>query len=273
MKPRFVPLLLAFVLLAGCSTEEAVQQFTAEERFALGMAKFREEEYLEAIEDFKVVTLQFQGSKVADDAQYYMAECRFQREEYVLASYEYDVLIRTMPTSEYISRARYRKALCYYDLSPNSYLDQDYSKKAIDEFQSFLEYHPTDSLASQAEAHITELNTKLAKKDYDNGVTYMKMDYYRAAAYYFDLVIEKYHDTPYAEPAHLKKAEALFQRKKYRDANQELDRFFTRYPESTLKSDAEKLRSDVQDRLLHPEPPKPPSSIPQGARAAQEPKS
>ena len=232
------------------------------------MAKFREEDYLEAIEDFKVVTLQYQGSRVADDAQFYMAECRFKREEYVLASYEYDVLIRTMPTSEFISRSRYRKALCYYNLSPKSYLDQDYSKKAIDEFQSFLEYHPTDSLASEAEGHIAELNAKLAKKDYDNGITYMKMDYYRAAAYYFDLVIEKYHDTPFAEPAHLKKAEALFQRKKYQDANLELDRFFSRYPESALKSDAEKLRADIKDQLSHPDPAKTPGSSP----PTQEPK-
>lgn len=273
MNPRFVPLVVAFVFLAGCSTEEAIQQFTAEERFALGMAKFREEDYLEAIEDFKVVTLQFQGSRVADDAQYYMAECRFQREEYVLASYEYDVLIRTMPTSEYISRARYRKALCYYDLSPNSYLDQDYSRKAIDEFQSFLEYHPTDSLASEAETHITELNTKLARKDYDNGITYMKMDYYRAAAYYFDLVIEKYHDTPFAEPAHMKKAEALFQRKKYQEAGQEVERFLLRYPQSSLKPDAEKLQSEIKDQLSRPQPSKPAGNSPRGAHAAQESKS
>ena len=215
------------------------------ERFELGMKDFKNEDYLEAIEEFKVVSLQYQGSNVADSAQFYMAECRFLREEYILAAFEYDVLLRTMPGSIFAPRSRFRRATCFYRLSPKAILDQDYSRKAIDEYQAFLEYYPTDTLVSLAEQRITELNTKLAQKDYENGITYMHMEYYKAATYYFDLVLDKYHDTQYAEPALLKKAEALTDRKKYTEAKEALDKFREKYPSSALKSDADKLNADI----------------------------
>ena len=239
--------LLTFI--AGCGANEATKQMSAEERYELGMKAFKDEDYLAAIEDFKVVSLQYQGSTVADSAQFYMAECRYRREEYILAAFEYDVLLRTMPSSTLVSRARFRRATCFYELSPKSILDQNYSKKAIDEYQAFLEYHPTDTLVSLAEQRITELNTKLAEKDFENGVTYMHMEYYKAATYYFDVVLDKYHDTQYAEPALFKKAEALTNRKKYAEAKEVLEKFREKYPLSVLKSDAEKLNSDIDAGL------------------------
>ena len=235
--------------IVGCGSEEATKQLSAEERYDLGMKAFKDENYLDAIEEFKVVSLQYLGSKVADSAQFYLAECRYLRDEYILAAFEYDVLVRTMPSSIFVSRSRFRRATCFYKLSPNSILDQNYSKKAIDEYQAFLEYHPTDTLVSLAEQRISELNTKLAEKDYENGMTYMHMEYYKAATYYFDLVLDKYHDTQYAESAYLKKAEALTFRKKFTDAKETLEKFRSKYPSSALKSDFDRLNSDIEAGL------------------------
>jgi TolA-binding protein len=62
-------------------------------------------------------------------------------------------------------------------------------------------------------------------------------------------VLDKYHDTQYAEPALLKKAEALINRKKYTDAKEVLEKFRDKYPSSVLKSDADRLHSDVDAGL------------------------
>lgn len=241
-------LLVILSWVAGCSAPQETAPLSAEKRFEEGMKKFNDEDYLEAIEDFRIVALQYQGSALADDAQFYLGESRLQREEYILAAYEYEVLTRTMPTSEYVGKARFKRALCYYNLSPKSYLDQEYSKRAIDEFQSFIEYHPTDSLVSQAEVKIMELNTKLAKKEFDNGAVYMTMEYYKAAVISFDHILEKYHDTPYAEQAQLKKAEAMYYRNKFTEAQQEIEKFFAKYPSSAFKAEAEKLKQDILDK-------------------------
>jgi outer membrane protein assembly factor BamD len=250
------------LILSGCGTTREVEQLSVEKRFEHAMALFKDGNYLEAYEEYRIVTLQYQGSTFADEAQFDMGECRYRREEYVLAAYEYDVLVRTMPTSKYVPRARYQRAMCYYRLSPASYLDQTYSRQAVDEFQSFIEYHPTDSLVTQAEAKISELNMKLAKKEYENGITYIHMEYYKAALASFDHVLEKYHDTPYAEQAQYKRAEVLLLRKRVSEAKAEIEKFFAKYPNSPLKTDAEKLQKDILSRPPQkaPEPPKTPSA-------------
>ena len=245
-------LFLAFVTL-DCSSNEAIKQLSADERFALGMAAYKDEDYLAAIEEFKVVSLQYQGSRVADSAQFYMAECRYKREEYILAAFEYEVLIRNMYSSVFVPESRFKRATCYYELSPNSYLDQNYSRKAIDEYQAFIEYHPTDTLVAVAEQRINELNSKLAKKDYENGLTYMYMEYYKAATYYFDVVLDKYHDTHYAEPAMLKKAQALTNRKKYIEAKETVDKFYLKYPSSTLIAEAQQLQTEIESKRIEDE--------------------
>lgn len=236
-------------LVSGCGSSEPTEQLSAEKRFTVGMQLFNNGDYLDAIEEFRIVTLQFQGSTVADAAQYYLAECRLMREEYILAAYEYDQLVRTMPSSPYVSKARYKRAMCYYRLSPPSFLDQTYTRKAIDEFQSYIEYNPTDSLVHDAEAKIMEMNTKLAEKDYNDGIIYMRMDFYRAASVYFEDVIERYHDTPYAELAQLKKAEALSERKKHADAMSELEIFYKKYPNSQHKNEADELLLKIKQRI------------------------
>jgi outer membrane protein assembly factor BamD (BamD/ComL family) len=77
----------------------------------------------------------------------------------------------------------------------------------------------------------------------------MKMAYYKAAASYFDYVIEKYHDTPYAEPALLGKVKALMARRHYSEAKPEIEKFLSRYPASERKSEAEALRQEIEDHL------------------------
>jgi outer membrane protein assembly factor BamD len=241
--------LLVGIIFSSCSSTKEIEQLSVEKRFEAAKKLFDDGDYLQAYEEFRIVTLQYQGNTLANDAQYLMGECRFKREEYILAAYEYDVLIRTMTTSPYLAKARYAKALCYLRLSPAYSLDQNYTKQAIDEFQSFIEYHPTDSLVTVAEKNIGELNKKLAQKEFENGVTYIHMEYYKSAVVSFDHVLEKYHDTPFAEQAQWRKAEAQLLRNHVQDAKSEIDKFFAKYPNSQWKSEAERVRQQIVSRM------------------------
>lgn len=236
-------------LLSSCGSSGVTQSLSAEERNALGMKQFNDGDYLEAINDFQIVKLQFPGSRVADTAQYYLGECYFKREEYLLAAGEYQTLKRNFPASKLAPQAQYQIGLCYYHLSPKSALDQKYTDRAIDELQAFIEYNPTNPLVKDAEEKIQELNTRLAKKLYDIADVYMTMEYYRSAAIYFEAVIEKYHDTPYAEPALLGEVKALVARRHYEEARKEIGKFLDRYPNSDRRGEAEALKNDIDDHL------------------------
>jgi outer membrane protein assembly factor BamD len=238
-----------FILSSCGGSPNITPNLSAEERFEQGKKKFDDGDYLEAINEFDIVKLQYPGSSVADDAQFYLAECRYKREEFLVAAEEYQSLKRNMPASPFVPRAQFRQAMCYYNLNPKSSLDQRYAARAIDEFQSFIEYNPTHELVPEAEAKIKELDARLARKIYDTAVLYMRMEYYKAATICYDNVTEKYHDSPYAEPALLGKARSLFLRKKYQEAKLELAKFSEKYPTSELKKDAESLMNDVNDHL------------------------
>ncbi len=249
IKYLFAVSLLATVLIIGCSSKDVVQNMTPEERFQHAKALFDNGDYLEAINEFTVITLQYQGSAVAGDAQFYLAECRFKRGEFLLASYEYQTLKRNMAASPRVPDAQYKLGLCFYMLSPKSRLDQQYTKRAIDELQAFVEYYPKSEFVPDATEKIQELTSRLAKKEYDTAQLYATMEYNKAAIFYYDNVIEKYHDTEYAPLAYLGKTELLIARKKFRDAKTVITKFLERFPNSVLRSRADKLNEQIDSEL------------------------
>ncbi|MEW6510701.1 MAG: outer membrane protein assembly factor BamD [Bacteroidota bacterium] len=242
-----VAFLAVLVGAAGCGSGEQVTNLSVEDRFARAKAMFEKEDYLDAINEFTVITLQNQGSQFAADAQYYLGECRYQRGEYLLAAFEFGIMKRSYPTSPRAAEAQYKLAMSYYHLSPKSSLDQQYTRRAIDEFQTFIEYYPSNPLAADADAKIKELNTKLAKKLYDAARQYVTLERYKAALRYFDDVIEQYHDTDYAPLAYLDKAELLLERKRYAEAGTELSRFLQRFPNSVLRARADALKRRLEE--------------------------
>lgn len=233
----------------GCGSSDSTPFVPVEERFREAKAMFDDEDYLAAINEFTVITLQHQGSAYSDSAQFFLAECRFQRGEYLVAATEYGYLRRSFPSSPLSAEAQYKLAMSYYNLSPKPMLDQQYTKKAVDEFQSFVEYYPTHAYAADAAAKIMELNTRLAKKAYETARLYQVMEYFKSSLFYFDDVIEKYHDTQYAPLAHLGKVEVLILRKKFDEAQMALQKFYDLFPNSVLKSEADYLQKQINKRL------------------------
>jgi len=257
MVKTFIPLVLFItaLLAAGCGSGEQTTTITADQRYERALAMFEKEDYLDAINEFTIITLQFQGSQHAADAQFYLGECRYNRGEYLLAAFEYGVTKRSYPASPRVPEAQYKLAMSYYQISPKSSLDQQYTRKAIDEFQSFVEYYPSHPLAADANAKIKELDGKLAKKLYEAARQYVVLERYTAALRYFDDVIDQYHDTDWAPLAFLDKVELLIKRKKFVDAQTNLSRFLSRYPNSVLRRRADQLQEQIhQEQKYYPAP-------------------
>jgi outer membrane protein assembly factor BamD len=268
MVRRVSIVLLASValLLSGCSSGDSTKIMTVEERFSHAKTLFDKEDYLDAINEFTVITLQYQGSTYAADAQYHLGECRLRRGEFLLAAFEYSVVKRNYPASPQVPDAMYKLAFSYYKLSPRSSLDQQYTKRAVDEFQSFVEYYPSHAMAVDAETRIKELNTRQAKKQYDTAKLYSVMEYYRAALFYYDDVMEKYHDTEYAPLANVDKVELLLSRERYKDASVEVNRFLDRFPNSVLRGRMEKFKKEIDEALkARARTPETPAGAPPGA--------
>jgi len=250
----FIVTIFLSLYIISCSSSEEIIILPVEEHFVRAKAMFDNDDYLEAIEDFKIITVQFQGSEFGDDAQYYLAECRFRREEFILAAAEYDNLVRLMPGSPFAPAARYKRAESYYQLSPKSQLDQKYTRYALDNFQTYIEFSPTDSLVQDAERKIEELTLKLSKKMFDGGKLYYRMEYYKAAVSYFDKLIQDYHDSPYVDDGMFWKAKCQNERKDFSGANQTLVELVTKFPATDLLKEIDELQKEIDaDKLEYDE--------------------
>ncbi len=248
MKNLFLPILFSLILW-GCSTTKDTTNMLPEERLDYAKSLFNNEDYDEALKEFQVIVLQYPGNAVVDDGQFYLAQTRFKRKEYILAAYEFSKLIKNMPASEFVPQAQYQLASCYYLLSPNYALDQKYTKKAIEEYQAFIDYFPTDDKVPDAEVRIQEMNEKLAHKVYNTAYIYEKLEYYTAAIMYYDFVLESYHDTHYAPLASYGKINLLIDRDREDDALAEINRFIKKFPENERIAEVKKMQAKLENKL------------------------
>lgn len=251
MKKYFVVLLFSVISIfhISCSSSIETVNLSAEERLTVALKYYENEDYLDAIKEFEAILLQFPASGINDDATYYLGMSRFKREEYILAAYEFSKLIKNMPTSEFLSQSQFMLAESYYQLSPDFSLDQRNTKKAIQEFQAFIDFFPLDEKVAEAEAKISELNKKLAKKEFETARIYEKLEYSAAALFYYDNVMQIYHDTEFAPLAHFNKINLLISKKKFDDALESARDFVKNYPDNSNASEVRKIISNLEKQL------------------------
>jgi len=231
MNKLLILLSLTAVIFWSCSSSVVVSELTPEEHLNYAIKLYGEEDYQEAVQEFESILLQYAGSSLIDDAQYYLGLTRYQRQEYIIAAYEFSKLIKNMPASSFVPDAQFMLAECYYGLSPNYNLDQVYTKKAIEEYQVFIDFFPLNERVHEAEEKINELNEKLALKDFTIAQIYEKMDYYTASMKYYDYVVETYHDTEYAPRALFSKIMLLMEREREDEALDNMKKFMLLFPE------------------------------------------
>lgn len=229
----------------GCASSVNTSNLTPEEYLNYAIGLYNDEDYLECIKEFQSILLQFPGNAISDDAQYYLALSHFGKEEYILAAYEFSRLIKDMPASDYVPKAQYMLSESYFQLSPRYQLDQKYTRKAIEEFQAFIDFFPTDPRVPEAESKIAELNNKLAEKEFNNAVIYEKLGYNNAAIYYYNTIMETYHDSKFCPQAMYSKIKLLLQKNDKVKAGKDIATFLQKYPTDSNAEDVKKLQESL----------------------------
>ena len=156
----------------------------------------------------------------------------FSDEDYTLAQVEFTRLVNYYPSSVYVINAQFLKSVCLFESTPSHYgLDQTSVQESIRQFEDFLIDYPESEMIPQAQAYLRQARTRLAKKDFNAGLTYYRMGTYDAAEIYFQRVIDGYTDTEPAAQALYYLAEIEGKRKNYAEASRKYQNFVTVYPE------------------------------------------
>lgn len=240
--------LTVLVILSACSAKVDTSLMSAEEHYNYTMKLYNDEDYDVAIPEFQSILLNNAGSSIYDDAQYFLAMTYFNRGQYYLAAYEFSKLIRDMPASTYVPDAQFQLGESYYRQTPDYSLDQQFSKQAIEEFQAFINYFPTNPKVAEAEKKIKELNDKLAEKEFKSGIIYERMEYNNAAIKYYSMVVDSYHDSRYAPEALYRRMKLEADKGQMEKVYNDIGLFLSRYADNPLAKDVKDLEEKIQKK-------------------------
>lgn len=257
MKKNSYLFLTVILLFTACKSSRLVNPGdTVQEVYQKGITKFEEGNYGDAAEIFETVTRVGRGSEYAQEAQYYLAESYFNQERYILAEAEYNRFITFYPRDSKRQEVDYKKALSIYHQSPRYRLDQSATRRAIEEFQLFNSRYPDSRFVTESADKINELREKLARKYYESAQFYSRTDQYKAATIYYDLVIDRYPESKWAETALLKQIDTYNeyavnsilnkQVERYNLALSSYEKFIQLFPKSDARSEAEAFRDKAE---------------------------
>ncbi len=212
-------LILIIISLTDCAGKKEKIFTDYKKYYDKGIAAFERKKWDKAIENFSMALLNSPGGELADDAQYYLGECYFKKKEYLLAISEYQQLTERYSYSPLVEDAYYKIAVCYFKLSPKYPLDQESTLKSLQSLQDFLDVFPESEYREDVEVKIQEVRNKLARKLYESGCLYRKLEEWSSAIIYLDNLLETYYDTKWALEAKLEKAHCLIKLRKFDEYN------------------------------------------------------
>ncbi|MCK5737765.1 outer membrane protein assembly factor BamD [bacterium] len=217
-------------------------------QFRDAMKKYKNEDFLDARDALKVIILSSRATTVIDSARFFYAGCFYEVKEYILAISEYQRLMKFYPKSHLMDDSQYQIGMCFYKLSPKYALDQDYTNKAIQEFQAFLEDFPDSPRRSEAHQRYLELRGKLAEKDFKTGELYRKMKEFRPAEIAYQDVINKFYDTEYAPISYFQRAECLRKLEDFAAAKAAYTTYLEKYPKHKSAARAKRALHSISQQ-------------------------
>lgn len=260
----FPALLLLLISFNGCKSkfEKLRASNNLAKKYEEAVKLYEQEKYSKALILFEDLMLKYRGRSEAEDLYYFNAYTHYRLKDYISARYHFKQFATTFPYSERAEEARFMSAYSYYLDSPRSSLDQENTRKAIDELQLFVNIYPESERAEEAGELIQKLRNKLETKAFDNAKLYYNMgfgDDYRASVIALENMLQDYPDTKYAEEAEylIIKSQYLFadnsyvhrQESRFSEALDYYDDFVEKYPESKYLKELNDIREKSEKKI------------------------
>lgn len=254
-----------FVLIAllstACRTEfERIRTSNDPEMvYTKAMEFYDQGAYLKAQTLFELVLNSFRGSDRSEELAFKYAYTHYYLGNFILASHYFENFSNTYASSERREEADYLNAYSNYLLSPTFRLDQQYTVKAIELFQIFINTYPNSDRVVSANELITECRQKLETKEFEQGRLYFDLRDYNAAVHSFENLLKDFPETANAEEVRFLILKSAFlhaensfyekQKERYELALVKYDDFKKKFPSSKYNSEAADMVNQSRSKL------------------------
>lgn len=183
--------------LTGCGRfKDRIQKqvLPEAELYELGMQKFREEKWTDAIAVFERFERLYINSDKVKEIRLKRADAYFNQghhSDYILAKAEYQsylALYTNLDNADYVSK---QIAICSFEmiLPPNR--DQTHTEQAIKDLQEFLQKYPDSQYVPDVRRYLSEAYKTFAEHNYIVGLHYFGRKLYAASAERFKEAIRQ----------------------------------------------------------------------------------
>ena len=239
---RSLPLALVAVLLTGAcrpSFVERIGPLQGPDLYRAAMAEYEAERWQNAISAFERLTRELSPRDSLMARVYYMlGMSHTQREEHLLAAQSFQRIMETFPNDTLADDGLLQAGRAYGEMWRKPALDKEYGETALQTLQTLLAVYPNSDVRDEAEQEVRTVMEQLARKDYENGVYYIRIGALESAIIFFEDVVERYPQTDMARLARLRMLE-VYQRRGWAPEIREMcDVMRTTYPNDPEARDA-----------------------------------
>jgi outer membrane protein assembly factor BamD len=256
------PYLAIFIIMLAfsCDSFKKVQESTNYEyKYEMAKKYYDKGDYEHASELYKELMQIYRGTQKSELIFYYWVYCDYHLEDYLFAAHQFRRFVQAFPRSEYAEEIQYMIGVCYMKFSPAYYLDQEYTHKAIDEFQLFLDKYPKGTYSAQANESVDKLQVKLEQKGFETVNLYYKIGEYKSCMVTGEGFCNDFPDSKMVEKVRLMMVESAFnyasqsieekQLERFKEVIVHADKFIAKYPDAKKLEEAVKYKSKSIDKL------------------------
>ncbi len=240
--------LISMFALAGCGGSMPLTGLSPEEQLARAGNLLADGKGVRSLEAHRMIARSHPGTEWEEHARLGIARSHREVGDYFAAVQEYESFQRRFSRSPLVADAMLEIALCYIDQRAKPHYDQEWNPKAIRQIEEFLAAWPESPRADEGRRLLMEARRHTARKDLENGITYIKLRRLNAARFYFNLVIENWGDTPEAEQALFETARTFELEHDFDEALLHYRKMVAEYPPSELIAKAEERISRIESR-------------------------
>ncbi len=225
MRNFLIVITVLFFFSCKSTYEDTLKSRDVEKKEKLAFELYDKGDFYKASDLFKAL---IQDKKSGEDIEkmfFYYALCDYNLGDFGLAAYEFERLIQKFPRGNYSEESQFYIGMANYKKSPPSFLDQDYTLRAIESFQLFLDQYPNSKRKDEVNKKVDDLTKKLELKMYKQAKLFYKMEEYKSSSVFFDNLLVKFPDTEYSEEVKYLLAESKFKLAKKSIESKQIERY------------------------------------------------
>lgn len=257
-----VLLLICFTFIfASCSEyQKVLRKDDVGKKYAMADSLYSQGKYKKSLKLMEQIVPAYRGKPQGQKLMFLYANTYYNLEDFYLAGYQFERFTQAYPQSDSIEVASFKSAKSFYELSPRYSLDQKETVKGLEKLQEFINAFPNSEKRLEANELVSELRTKIEKKEFETASQYLRVEDYKAAIESFDNFIADHPGSSFRKDAFFGRLESSYNlainsipslvQERLINAEGHYNSFMKYYKDTELAPEATEIFQNIESRRV-----------------------